>query len=115
LSKRHRCSVVVQRTGPLGYLIEELTRAGVRVVSATQPDYADAVARFRTLAQERGLIHPSDPRLDLAVANAVPRKTGDRSVWIRGEEVSALLAVAFAVWQAATPPARPVVHTLKTG
>lgn len=112
LSRRHRCQVVVQRSGPLGFQIEELTRKGVRVIPATGSHYAEAVARFRTLAAEHKLTHNDDPRLNAAVANAVVRKTAERPVWVRGEEISPLLAAAFAVWQAATPPQAPVVVSL---
>jgi hypothetical protein len=115
LGRRHRCKVIVQRTGPLGYMIEELTRAGVQVTPATEADYGDAVARFRTLAGAGGLAHQADPRLDTAVDGAVSRRRGDREVWSRKDasvDISPLVAATFAVWQAATPPPVPMVISL---
>lgn len=115
LHKRHRCRVIIQRTGPLGYMIEELERAGVRVTAATEADYGDAVARFRTMAAAGELAHQADPRLDLAVDGAVSRKRGDREVWSRKDastDLAPLVAATFAVWQAATPPPVPMVISL---
>jgi hypothetical protein len=115
LHRKHRCKVIVQRTGPLGYMIEELERAGVRVTPATEADYGDAVARFRTMASAGELAHQADPRLDSAVDGAVSRKRGDREVWSRKDanvDLAPLVAATFAVWQAATPPPVPMVISL---
>ena len=49
LTRKHRGSITLARTGPLGYLIDELEQAGVRVNQASSTDYGDAVGRFRTL------------------------------------------------------------------
>lgn len=115
LAARHRASIVIQRTGPLGYMLNELHRAGVRVTAATSTDYGDAVARFRTLAAAGELAHANDPRLNAAVDGSVSRKVGDREVWSRKDtttDISPLVAATFAAWQAATPPLAPVVVTL---
>jgi hypothetical protein len=112
LARRHRATVVVQKSGPAGYLIDDLARAGVRVQTATQSDYADACGRFRTLCGESRLAHARDPRLDHAVAMAVTRKSGDRNVWVRGDDIPPLLAVAWAAWHASNPLPSPVVYSL---
>jgi len=116
LTKRHTASVIIQRTGPLGYLIDEMGKAGVRVHAATHAEYGDAVARFRTLAAAAELTHDDDPRLNAAVDNAVTRKTGDRDVWARRDTsvpISALVAVTFAAWRASQPPSVAVVASLR--
>jgi hypothetical protein len=109
LSKRHRCPIVIHRTGALGHLIEDLQGAGVRVVVGSGTDYADAVARFTTAVVAGGVLHPDDPRLNMAVSAAVTRRSGGRDVWDRGEDVSPLLAAAWAHWDAASPGVKPRV------
>lgn len=111
LSKRHHSPIVVHRTGALGHLIEDLQAAGVRVIIASGADYADAVARFTTAVVGGTLHHLDDPRLTMAVACAVTRRSGGRDVWDRGEDVSPLLAAAWAHWQAAAPAVKPQVIT----
>jgi hypothetical protein len=115
LTQRHRAPVVIHRTGPLGFMIDDLTRQGVNVYAATANDYGDAVARFRTLAANGDLSHRNDSRLNDAVDGAVSRKTGDREVWSRRDtstDISPLVAATFAAWRAATPPPSPVVISL---
>jgi phage terminase large subunit-like protein len=113
LASAHRCSIIVQKNGPLGYLCEDLTRAGVRVVEATSSDYADAIARFQTMVVAGLITHQKDPRLDAAVLN-VKSSTADRPTWrrrIAAVDISPLVAATFAVWKAATPPATPIIIT----
>jgi hypothetical protein len=112
LSKRHRAEVVIQRAGPLGYIVEEATRAGARIIPASSEDYGDAVARLKTLITEGRLAHTDDPRLNAAVDAAVGMRRGDREVWARRDvtaDISPIVAASFAVWRAATPKARPMV------
>jgi hypothetical protein len=109
LSRKHRAPIVINRTGALGHLIEDLQAAGVRVIVASGTDYADAVARFTTGVVAGTVHHLDDPRLNMAVAAAVTRRSGGRDVWDRGEDVSPLLACAWAHWQAATPGVKPRV------
>jgi predicted Fe-Mo cluster-binding NifX family protein len=112
IAKRNRAAVVVHRTGPFGYAIPELEKAGVRVHAATSAEYGDAVARFRTLAASGDLAHGNDSRLNSAVDNGVSRRSGDRELWSRrdaGTDISALVAATFAAWKCADPPAAPVV------
>lgn len=113
LANTHRCSIIVQKNGPLGYLIEDLTRAGVRVDEATSSDYADAIARFQTMVVAGLITHQNDPRLDAAVLN-VKSSSADRPTWrrrIATVDISPLIAATFAVWKAATPPPSPIIVT----
>ena len=113
LVARHRTDLVIHRTGPLGYMLEELHRRGVRVTPATASDYGDAVARFRTLAAAGQLAHYADPRLTSAVDGAVSRHSGDREVWSRRDtsiDISPLVAATFAAWRASSPLLTPVIH-----
>ena len=111
LSKTHRAPVVLHRTGALGHLIEDVQRAGARIIITGGADYADMVARFTTAIVAGTLHHADDPRLNSAVAAAVTRRSGGRDVWDRGEEVSPLLACGWAYWQAATPGVKPRIIT----
>jgi hypothetical protein len=112
IARRHRAEVIIGSNGPLAFLIEELTRAGVRVSAAGTGDYAAAGDRFRTLVMERRIAHQADPRLDMAV-DAIDVHSGvNRAVWRRSRgagdvDVSPLIAVSFAAWKAATPPPKP--------
>ena len=114
LGKRHRAEVVIQRTGPLGYLIPEAKKAGVRVIPATSEQYGDAVARFKTLVTEGRLAHVGDTRLGAAVDAAVTMRRGDRDIWARRDvtaDICPLVAATFAVWVASIPKSKPVVAT----
>jgi len=113
LTKRHRTAVVIHKSGPLGYLIEDMKRAGIRLIEAPETAYADAIATFQTMVTGGLICHPADPRLDLAVANVVASST-DRPVWKRRQstvDISPLTAAAFAARRASTRPARPVFRS----
>lgn len=112
LAQKYRCPVVIARTGPLGHMVEELQRAGVRVVPATGTDYADAVSRFQTLVVAHQVAHQDDELLNLAVANVQDTNT-ERATWRRKDasvDISPVVAASLAVWQAAAPPVKPVVR-----
>lgn len=113
LGRRHRSAIVVHRRGPLGFMVDDLHRAGVRLAETSESEYGDATARFQVLVSSGLIVRPDDPRLDLAVANVVSSGT-DRPVWRRrasGVDISPLTASAFAAWQASTPPVVPRVVT----
>ena len=110
LCHRHRAGVAIQANGPLGYLIDELTAAGVRVVPVSGPDYANAAARLRTIIVAGGIAHRDDPRLNRAVDTVDTQASGDRAVWRRRDitvDISPLVAASLSVWQASNPPAMP--------
>lgn len=114
LCKRHRSPIGLKATGPLGYLIPELTKAGVKVTELSATDYADAAGRLRTLIVSGGIAHPADPRLDRAVDGIETTHSGDRSVWRKKDSTvdeTPLVAVSLAVWQAVTTGPKPRVRT----
>jgi len=105
LHQRHACEVLIVRTGPLGHLILDLERSGVRVRAVTSAEFQDAVSTFQTLTVADGIAHPRDPRLDQAVANSMEVRA-ERPTWRRkdhGTDISPLVAASLAVWAAATP------------
>jgi phage terminase large subunit-like protein len=118
LTRKHRCSIVLQRTGPLGYLCDELARAGVQVTAVSGAEYGDAVSRFRTLVSSQQLAHLNDPRLNQAVDAVESSQRGDRPIWKRAKgqgmdiDISPLVAVTLSAWLAATPPVAPRIVTI---
>jgi phage terminase large subunit-like protein len=112
LHRKYRAPVVIARTGPLGFLVEELQRAGVNVVAATAGDYADAVSRFQTLVVAHRVAHTSDDLLNVAV-HGVQETNTERPTWRRRDtntDISPLVAASLAVWKASTPPVKPKVR-----
>jgi phage terminase large subunit-like protein len=111
IQRRHRSPILIARQGPLGYLIEELQRAGVNVIPVNQTEYSDAVARFQTLVVAGNVIHPNDELLNIAVAGVQETRT-ERPTWRRKDaalDISPLVAGSLAAWQAANPPVKPRV------
>jgi hypothetical protein len=110
VTRRHRVPVAIHTGGPLSYLVPELQAAGVRVVTVSAKDYADAAGRLRTLIIAGGIAHPADPRLDRAVDGIETRDTGDRAVWRKKDatvDETPLVAVSLSVWQVATAGPKP--------
>jgi hypothetical protein len=113
IARKHRCPVGIKSTGPLGYLIPELRKAGVRVVEMSATDYADAAGRIRTLIVSGGIAHPNDDRLNRAVDGIETASSGDRTVWRKRDaatDETPLVAVSLAVWQAVTTGPKPRVR-----
>jgi hypothetical protein len=100
LARRWGARVVIDRAGPLGWLIPVLQQAKVNVVAATASDVLTAAAGF-AVAVANGLVaHPRDPRLDEAVEAAVRRRSGDRWAFDRScpVDLSPLVAASLGVW-----------------
>ena len=118
LAVAHRSAVTLQRTGPLGHLLDELQAAGVRIQPASATEYADAVARFRTLVAQGKLAHADDPRLNAAVDSVETAQRGERPIWRRAPgaaahaDISPLVAATFSAWKASQPLMAPKLYTL---
>ncbi len=100
LAARWSAPVVVAATGPLGWLVPVLERAGVRVVVASASDVLGAAAGFATAVVQGRVCHQRDPRLDEAVAAATRRRAGDRWAFDRTcpVDLSPLVAASLALW-----------------
>lgn len=82
LTTRHSTSgVVIRPHSPAGSLVAELREAGVRVVEANTPEYAQACGMFYDLAAAGEVTHRDQPALTMAVRGAVKRYSGDAFVW----------------------------------
>jgi hypothetical protein len=102
--------VVVDGRGPAASLLPNLERASVRVKVATTADALDAYDRTYRAVREGTARHPSNSKLDTAVASAVPRPVGDRFTWGRkmsGSDISLLESVTLAAGAAMAPPPAP--------
>lgn len=90
--------VVIDKKGPAGPLIEDLTHS---VVDFGLDDYVTACADFYDAVEQFMLRHPGDDDLNAAVQSAGWRSVGDRRVWARkAGDVSMLEAVTLALWGA---------------
>ena len=110
LARRHRATVSLHRTGPIGYLAPDLASAGLRVIEVTGEDYVSAGQRFRALVAAGLVAHRDDPRLNDAVDAAVGASSGDRSVWRRKDtstDISPLVAASLATAAASATPGKP--------
>jgi hypothetical protein len=100
LAGRWQAPVIVDRAGPLAWLVPRLQRNRVRVVPATLPDVMAAAAGFAVAVADGVVAHDRDPRLDEAVEAAVRRRSGDRWAFDRTcpTDMSALIAASLGVW-----------------
>lgn len=110
LVRTHRARVVIHAGGPLGFLIDELQKDSIRIDKVTGTEYGHACQRFLALVRGGQLAHQNDPRLNLAVDNALLRDTGDTVKWIRKDttvDITMLVAASLASWKAAEPARKP--------
>ncbi|WP_406527371.1 terminase [Streptomyces sp. I8-5] len=108
LSKRHRGSVfVIDKGTQAGAYIDELTNAGVKVLTPTTREFAQGCGDFYSGIVPRGggpdpdIVHIDQPELKSAVAGADKRELADLWAWDKRNssvDISPLVAVTNAVW-----------------
>ena len=130
LQTKHGGEVVIDPKGPLGYLVEPLSEAGVRVTPLKAEDLRDGAAWFFTELSPRpdpadpdaqtpppGIFHRGGTRLTQALAAAETRKFMDRWTWRRQVSLEVdqgpLTAVTWSGWVLVkkarqTPPPAPI-------
>jgi phage terminase large subunit-like protein len=76
----------------------DLTRLGVEYRKLAPHDVAASCTAFQAAVTDGSVVHVGQPELDIAVANARTRRSGDAETWDRdfGVDVSALVAAAGA-------------------
>ena len=98
--ERRRWPVAVDAGGPVSSVLDDLERAGVRLVRRTGPEVAAACGRmFNALADGDIRIRPSSAELDEAVAGVATKPVGDKFVWSRqtsASDVTPLMAATLA-------------------
>ncbi len=118
LARQHKAGeVVVDLSTPAKTALPALAEAGVKVTELRTGDVTAAFATFVSACADGGLAHIGQLELDAALNGAARRAVGDGSyAWTRrssGVDISALCAVTFAHWAAATrSERRPQVHNL---
>jgi hypothetical protein len=108
---QYRC-LVVDRSGPAGSLLPDMTQPGVVLdlkVAGTR-DLAQACGALYDAAVTEQLRHLGQPQLDLALAGAATRLLGDVWVWDRKDsavDVSPIAAATLAFWGLSSYSAGP--------
>ena len=97
IQEAHGCAVVIDRRGPLAYLIPDLRDAGVSLTELDASDWVDACASLWRRVEDSEVAHPGDPQLTAAVLGAGWRPVGERRAFGRkGADISLLEAVTLA-------------------
>jgi phage terminase large subunit-like protein len=103
IQSTYGCPVVVDGGGPTADLIPAMEAAGISLEIIDTGKLKDACANIFDAVQEKRLVHPGHPDLDLAVSSASKRDVGDRWAWARKQstgDISMLEAVTLALWAA---------------
>ena len=111
LQRAHGAKLCIARNGPLAFCIPDIVKHGVPVEQVTPLEVGDAIGRFQAAVTSRHVTHPSDPRMDAAVANIIDA-TSERPMWQRRAqkiEISPVVAAALAVWGVEAAPSLPQV------
>jgi len=106
LVRKHGGQVVVDQTGPLGHLVDELTAEGVLATPLNVRQVAHGTGQFFDAVIDRKVSVKFHPALELAVAGARKRPVGDAWVWGRAAsevDISPLVAVTLALGRFTNP------------
>ena len=98
--------IVIDKRGPALTFWDELESAGIKLVSPTAAEYAQACGDFYSSVIPRKdekptLVHLNQPPLSVAVAGADKRDLADTWAWSRRDstvDISPLCAVTLAAW-----------------
>lgn len=93
--------VVVDPSGPVGAVLSDLDAAGVVVRELRPLDAVRATTAINAAAAAGEVAHRGQSALDVAVAGAVRRKSGDGARWSRTDsevDISPLVAATWAAW-----------------
>lgn len=91
---------VVRPGSEAGALIGDLENAGLKLLKASLQDYAQACGDFTDAVVDQEVRHLGQPALDVSVAGAKKRTSGDASVWDQRKslDITPLAAVTLALW-----------------
>jgi hypothetical protein len=107
LTARHGAPVVVDDHGPSATLHDELTRAGVAVLTPSAYDVTVAAAGFLDAIRQGTVSVWPHPALDDAVEAAGTRTLGDGFAWSRrhsAASIAPLVAASGALWGSTHQP-----------
>lgn len=104
LDRKWNPTIVVDRLGPAGYLLNELETDGIKPVALSTTEYAYSCSKFYDAVHDNRIhITGRAPSLDDAVAHARKRPIGDQWVWARqntSADISPLVAATLAFGEA---------------
>jgi hypothetical protein len=106
--------VVIDRKGPLGFLVDDVDELGYELITPSAEDVAHAYGRFVAEAGTEGrLLHYGQQELSDAVRAAGTRPIGDARTWARKgvEDISPLTAGTLAVAAALERDSEPWLIT----
>lgn len=101
VARNNVTSVVVDPSGPAGAILSDLDAAGVAVQELTAAESVRALTSINAAAASGQLRHRGQPKLDVAVAGAARRRSGDGARWSRTDsevDISPLVAATWAAW-----------------
>jgi hypothetical protein len=107
--------VAIDPSGPIGSLLPELERAGLRIRLIDGKDAVRACAAILTAIVERAVSHRGEPELLAAVGGARRRSVGDGWKWSRKDssvDISPLVAATYAHWLSIAYDAAPISPSL---
>ncbi len=101
LFEKYGVPFAVDRTGPGGVFIDELTRLGVKILEIDATNLARASQNFYDLVERDAIRVRTNRVLDLAVRNAAKRPVGEAWAWGRKSskvDISLLVAASVGIW-----------------
>ncbi len=106
LTAKWASPILVDQSGPAGFIISELEGRGVNVEPLAPRELVSACGAFFDRVIEHRVTVRSHYALDVAAAGATKRSVGDAWAWARKHntiDVSPLVAATLATWGAARP------------
>jgi phage terminase large subunit-like protein len=98
-AERSEAAFVLRPDAAAGALLGDLENAGLTVVKAPRQSYAQACGDFYDAVVGSELRHVGQPELNVSVAGARKRASGDAFVWDqRNSAIMPLAAVTLALW-----------------
>jgi phage terminase large subunit-like protein len=96
-------AVVIDGMSPAASLIDELSRAGVKVTTTGARDMATACGTFYDSVMDARVRHTDQPQVTSALAEARKRPIGDAWGWNRknsDSDITPVVSVTLALWGA---------------
>jgi phage terminase large subunit-like protein len=96
-------AVVIDGASPAAAIIDDLTKAKIKVTTSTARDMAAACGQVYSGAYESWLRHTNQPQLNVALSVARKRSLGDAWAWNRksaASDITPLVACTLALWGA---------------
>jgi hypothetical protein len=110
--------IMADSAGPVVSVVDELTAAGVTVITTSTREFTAACAAMLDAVVDGTVLHRGDPALEVAAAGANRRTVGDAWGWGRRTstaDVCPLTAGSLALWADRHRPPAPVRPVVTAG